>query len=149
VARLDIVREQMKGLKEGSQAVGAQVLTDMSGFAPPTVMNQAARLMSRQRFFNLVVTNVPGPQLPLYLMGRRLLDPFPMVPLAKGQGLGVAIMSYDGRMNFGLNGDFDVMWDLDDLAEDLWLSLEELAEAAGVELSGEPEPSAPRERSSV
>ena len=149
VARLDIVREQMKDLKEGGQAVGAQVLTDMSGFAPPTVMNQAARLMSRQRFFNLVVTNVPGPQMPLYLMGRRLVDPFPMVPLAKNQGLGVAIMSYDGRMNFGLNGDFDVMWDLDDLAEDLQLSLAELADAAGVELSAEPESGAIREKSSV
>ena len=119
VARLDLVREQMKGLKEGGQAVGAQVLTDMSGFAPPTVMSQAARLMSRQRFFNLVVTNVPGPQFDLYLMGRRMVEPFPMVPLARNQGVGIAIMSYNGRMNFGLNGDFDVMWDIEDLAEDL------------------------------
>jgi WS/DGAT/MGAT family acyltransferase len=140
VARLDLVREHMKGLKEGSQAVGAQVLTDMSGFAPPTVMSQAARLMSRQRFFNLVVTNVPGPQFDLYLMGRRMVEPFPMVPLAKNQGIGIAIMSYNGRMNFGLNGDFDVMWDIEDLAEDLLLSLGELAEAAGVELAAEPAP---------
>jgi WS/DGAT/MGAT family acyltransferase len=140
LARLDIVREQMKGLKEGAQAVGAQVLTDMSGFAPPTVMNQATRLMSRQRFFNLVVTNVPGPQHALFFMGRRMLEPFPMVPLAKKQGLGIAIMSYDGRMNFGLNGDYDVMWDMEDFAEDLGLSLAELAEAAGVELMTEPQP---------
>ena len=137
LARLDIVREHMKDLKEGSQAVGAQVLTGMSGFAPPTVMSQAARLMSRQRFFNLVVTNVPGPQYDLYLMGRRMVEPFPMVPLAKNQGVGIALMSYNGRMNFGLNGDFDVMWDLEDLAEDLAGSLRELAEAAGVELSTE------------
>jgi len=140
LARLDLVREQMKGLKEGGQAVGAQVLTDMSGFAPPTVMSQAARLMSRQRFFNLVVTNVPGPQFDLYLMGRRMTEPFPMVPLAKNQGVGIAIMSYNGRMNFGLNGDFDVMWDVEDLAEDLSLSLKELAEAAGVRLSSDPSP---------
>jgi diacylglycerol O-acyltransferase / wax synthase len=138
VARLDIVREQMKGLKEGGQAVGAQVLTGMSGFAPPTVMSQAARLMSRQRFFNLVVTNVPGPQFSLYLMGRRMIEPFPMVPLAKNQGLGIALMSYDGRMNFGLNGDYDVMWDIEDFAEDLELSLTELADAAGVKLSEQP-----------
>jgi diacylglycerol O-acyltransferase / wax synthase len=138
VARLDIVREQMKDLKEGGQAVGAQVLTGMSGFAPPTVMSQAARLMSRQRFFNLVVTNVPGPQFPLYLMGRRMLEPFPMVPLAKNQGVGVAIMSYDGRMNFGLNGDFDVMWDIEDFAEDIGLCITELADAAGVRLSEKP-----------
>ncbi len=140
VARLDIVREQMKGLKDGGQAVGAQVLTELSGFAPPTVMGQAARLMSRQRFFNLVVTNVPGPQFSLYLMGRRALDPFPMVPLAKNQGLGIAIMSYDGKMNFGLVGDYEVLWDLDDLARDLYDSLAELAEAAGVVLSTSPPP---------
>ncbi len=67
VARLDIVREELKGLKSGGQAVGAQVLTQMSGFAPMTIMDQASRLMARQRFFNLVVTNVPGPQIELYL----------------------------------------------------------------------------------
>jgi diacylglycerol O-acyltransferase len=133
-ARLDIVREQLQGLKQGGQAVGAQVLTELSGFAPPTIMGQAARLMSRQRFFNLVVTNVPGPQFPLYLLGRRMLDPFPMVPLAKNQGLGVALLSYDGRINVGLVGDYDLLWDLDDLAADMRDSLAELAAAAGVEL---------------
>jgi diacylglycerol O-acyltransferase len=135
VARLDIVREQLKGLKSGGQAVGAQVLTDLSGFAPPTIMGQASRLMSRQRFFNLVVTNVPGPQFPLYLLGRRMLDPFPMVPLAKNQALGVALLSYDGHINFGLVGDFDLLWDLDDFATDVEESLHELAAAAGVELA--------------
>ena len=134
VARLDIVSEQLKGLKSGGQAVGAQVLTDLSGFAPPTIMGQASRLMARQRFFNLVVTNVPGPQFPLYLLGRRMLDPFPMVPLAKNQALGVALLSYDGHINFGLVGDYDLMWDLDDFAADLEESMAELAAAAGVEL---------------
>jgi hypothetical protein len=132
---LEIVREQMSDLKHSGQALGAQVLTDLTGYAPPTVMAQASRLMGRQRMFNLVVTNVPGPQIPLYLMGRKAVDPFPMVPLAKGQGLGVAIMSYDGRMNFGLVGDYDVMHDLDDLAGDLYASLEELAGVAGVTLA--------------
>ena len=140
VGRLEIVREEMKGLKEGGQAVGAQVLTELGGYAPPTVMAQASRLMSRQRLFNLVVTNVPGPQFSLYLMGRRAVDPFPMVPLAKNQGLGIAIMSYDGRMNFGLVGDYDVLYDIDDLARDVYDSLAELAEAAGVELSTAPPP---------
>jgi diacylglycerol O-acyltransferase len=134
VARLDIVREELKGLKSGGQAVGAQVLTDLSGFAPSTIMDQASRLMARQRFFNLVVTNVPGPQFPLYLMGRRMLDPFPMVPLAKGQGLGVALLSYDGAINFGVVGDFDLLWDLDEFSADLYDSLAELAVAAGIEL---------------
>jgi WS/DGAT/MGAT family acyltransferase len=135
VARLDIVREQMKDLKGGGQAVGAQVLTELSGFAPPTIMGQASRLMSRQRFFNLVVTNVPGPQFPLYLMGREMLETFPMVPLAKNQGLGLALMSYNGHINFGLVGDYDMLWDLDELAGDVRASLAELAEEAGVELS--------------
>jgi diacylglycerol O-acyltransferase / wax synthase len=135
VARLDIVREQLKGLKSGGQAVGAQVLTDLSGFAPPTIMGQASRLMARQRFFNLVVTNVPGPQFPLYLLGRRMLDPFPMVPLAKNQALGIALLSYDGRINFGLVGDYDLLWDLDDFADELERALAELADAAGVELT--------------
>ena len=62
----------MDGLKESGQAVGAQVLTELSGFAPPTIMAQAARLQARQRLFNLVVTNVPGPQFPLYMLGREL-----------------------------------------------------------------------------
>jgi WS/DGAT/MGAT family acyltransferase len=134
VARLDIVSEQLKGLKSGGQAVGAQVMTELSGFAPSTIMDQASRLMARQRFFNLVVTNVPGPQFPLYLLGRRMLDPFPMVPLAKNQALGIALLSYDGHINFGLVGDFDLLWDLDELAADLEESLAELAAAAGVEL---------------
>lgn len=140
VARLDVVREAMADLKEGGQALGAEVLTSLSGFAPPTVMGQASRLMSRQRFFNVVVTNVPGPQFPLFLMGREALDPFPMVPLAKNQGLGVAIMSYNGHMNFGLVGDFDVMYDIDDLARDIYDSLAELADAAGVELTTQAPP---------
>jgi diacylglycerol O-acyltransferase len=134
VARLDIVREELKGLKSGGQAVGAQVMTELSGFAPSTIMDQASRLMARQRLFNLVVTNVPGPQFPLYLLGRRMLEPFPMVPLASGQGLGIALLSYDGRINFGLIGDFDLLWDLDAFAEDVKESLAELAEEAGVEL---------------
>jgi diacylglycerol O-acyltransferase / wax synthase len=137
VARLEAVRDELAGLKAGGQAVGATVLTELTGFAPPTIMDQAARLSARQRFFNLVVTNVPGPQFPLYLLGRRMLETFPMVPLAKNQGLGVAILSYDGSINFGLVGDFDLLWDLDDLARDIRASLEELADAAGVELAPE------------
>jgi hypothetical protein len=139
IARLDIVREAMAGLKDSGQAVGAQALTELGGFAPATIMGQASRLMSAQRFFNVVVTNVPGPQFPLYLMGRQMVDPFPMVPLAPGQGVGIALMSYNGRLDFGLVGDYELMWDLDELADDVRDALAELAEAAGVELS-EPEP---------
>jgi WS/DGAT/MGAT family acyltransferase len=132
IARLAMVREAMTGLKESGQAVGAQVLTQLGDFAPPTIMAQAARLQSRQRFFNLVVTNVPGPQYPLYLTGRRLEAIYPMVPLARNQALGIALMSYNGRLDFGLNADFDAVPDLEDLAEDLAESISELAEAAGL-----------------
>jgi hypothetical protein len=121
----------MRGLKESGQAVGAEVLTQLSGFAPTTVMAQAARLQARQRFFNVVVTNVPGPQVPLYLLGRPMTDVFPMVPLAGGQALGIAIMSYHGTINFGLLGDYDALPDIDDLAEDLAASIEELAIVGG------------------
>jgi hypothetical protein len=141
VARLDIVRDELKGLKSGGQAVGAQVLTQLSGFAPATIMGQASRVMARQRFFNLVVTNVPGPQIPLYLAGKRLVDTFPMVPLAKNQALGVALLSYAGHINFGLVGDYDLMWDLDDFTGDVRDSLAELASAAAVELTAETVPS--------
>jgi hypothetical protein len=134
VACMHKVSGAMQELKSSGQAVGAQVLTDLTGFAPPTVMNQAARLFPTQRFFNLVVTNVPGPQFPLYLMGREMLEVYPMVPLAQGQGLGVAIMSYNGRINFGLVGDYDVLHDLDDLQADFADALADLADAAGVEL---------------
>ncbi|MBD0280956.1 MAG: wax ester/triacylglycerol synthase family O-acyltransferase [Thermoleophilaceae bacterium] len=137
VARLDIVREEMEELKASGRAVAAGALTELADFAPPTIMSQAARLSSRQRLFNLVVTNVPGPQFPLYLLGRPMLEIFPMVPLARNQGLGVAILSYDGSINFGLVGDYDLLWDLDDLAGDIRESLEQLADAARVELSSE------------
>jgi diacylglycerol O-acyltransferase len=134
-ACMQTISRAMERLKQSGQAVGAQVLTDLTGFAPPTIMGQASRLVVRQRFFNLVVTNVPGPQIPLYMMGREMTEVFPMVPLAPNQALGVAIMSYNGRINFGLVGDFDAMADLDQLARDFRASIAELAEAAGVELS--------------
>ncbi|MEA2474153.1 MAG: diacylglycerol O-acyltransferase / wax synthase [Thermoleophilaceae bacterium] len=139
--RIQKISTSMKKVKESGQALGAQTLTELTGFAPPTIMGQAARLMVRQRFFNLVVTNVPGPQIPLYMMGRRMIEMFPMVPLAPNQALGVAIMSYNGRINFGLVGDFDAMADLEQLAKDFRASLADLAEAAGVELSAPAEAS--------
>ena len=131
VARLLTISRAMEGIKASGQAVGAQVLTELTGFAPPTIMAQAARLQARQRLFNVVVTNVPGPQFPLYMLGRRLEAMYPMVPLAENQALGIAIMSYDGQLNFGLNADYDAVPDLDALAEELRAAIEELAAAAG------------------
>ena len=88
VERFQIVHEAMKGLKESGQAVGAELLTQLAGFAPPTVLSQASRLQSSQRVFNVVVTNVPGPQFPLYMLGRRLLRIYPQVPLVTQHGAG-------------------------------------------------------------
>jgi diacylglycerol O-acyltransferase len=121
----------MGDLKSSRQAVGASLLTELTDFAPPTIAGQAARLQARQRFFNLVITNIPGPQLPLYVLGREMEATIPMVPLARNQAVCVAIMSYNGQMNFGLTGDYDAMRDLDALAEDLEESIAELTEAAG------------------
>jgi len=129
VERLHVVSRTMGDLKQSKQAIGATLLTELADFAPPTIVGQAARLQSRQRFFNMVVTNVPGPQFPLFLMGRRLEATFPMVPLAKRQAVCFGIMSYDGQVNFGLIGDYDAMADLDLLAGDLEDSLRALAEA--------------------
>jgi diacylglycerol O-acyltransferase / wax synthase len=126
------IRLAMENLKRSGQAVGAQALTNLAGFAPPTILSQAARLQARQRYFNLVVTNVPGPQFPLYLLGRRLRSLYPVVPLARRQALGIAVMSYNGHLGFGLLGDYDALPELDAIALDLEHSVRLLARAAGV-----------------
>lgn len=132
VAVFDRVHEAMAHVKANHEAVGAQTLTELTNFAPPTIMSQAARLQARQRFFNVVVTNVPGPQFPLYLLGRRLVGLYPVVPLAERLAVGIAVMSYDGRLGFGLLGDLDALPDLSDLAAMLEASIDDLARAAGV-----------------
>jgi diacylglycerol O-acyltransferase len=129
---LHTISSSMEDLKKGGQAVGAQVLTNLAGFAPPTILSQAARLQARQPFFNLVVTNVPGPQFPLYLLGRRLRILYPVVPLAQRQALGIAVMSYDGHLGFGLLGDYDALPGLEQIATDLQWAISSLARAAGV-----------------
>ncbi|HWF75110.1 MAG TPA: wax ester/triacylglycerol synthase family O-acyltransferase [Solirubrobacteraceae bacterium] len=130
VQRLLRIRREMQSVKDSGQAVGAQVLTSLSGFAPPTIVAQATRLQSRQRFFNVVVTNVPGPQFPLYMLGRRLEAIYPLVPLAKNTALGIAIMSYDGPLDFGITADFDALEDVETVAEEIQSCIEELAAAA-------------------
>ncbi|HWT24760.1 MAG TPA: WS/DGAT domain-containing protein, partial [Solirubrobacteraceae bacterium] len=132
VARFRAVHEAMGRVKVSGHAIGAERLVALAGFASPTVLSQAARLQSLQRFFNLTVTNVPGPQFPLFLLGRRLTDIYPLVPLAENTALGIAVMSYDGAIDFGLVGDFDALPDLDALAAALGHAILELAEAAGV-----------------
>ena len=130
VARLRVVREAMSGLKESKQAVGAEVLAAAQNFAPPTVLAQASRLNFSTRLFNLIVTNVPGPQFPVYLLGRELQDLFPVAFLPTDHALAVAIMSYNGGIDFGLLGDFDALHDLDALAGYVADSLDELVASA-------------------
>ena len=124
-----MIHETMGDLKQSGQAVGAEILTGLADFAPPTIASQAARLQSAQRFFNLVVTNIPGPQFPLYVLGREMVALFPMVPLAQKQAVCVGIMSYNGKVHFGLIGDYEVMADIDSLALDLEDAIAELSKA--------------------
>jgi diacylglycerol O-acyltransferase len=138
------ISRSMEDLKNSGQAVGAQVLTNLAGFAPPTIMSQAARLQARQPFFNLVVTNVPGPQFPLYLLGRRLQVLFPVVPLAQRQALGIAVMSYDGHLGFGLLSDFDSLPELENIRRDVEWAIDSLASAAGVRKRSTKKAAAPR-----
>jgi diacylglycerol O-acyltransferase len=131
VARLRVVRQAMDGLKDSKQAVGAEVISGLEALAPPTILAQASRLQFSTRLFNLLVTNVPGPQFPLYVLGRELEDLFPVAFLPENQSLAVAVMSYNGRMDFGLLGDYDAVPDLEEFGDALKTSLAELVEAAG------------------
>jgi len=133
-AAFSYISKKMGDLKDSDQAVGADTLTELAGFAPPTIASQAARLQSRQRLFNLVVTNVPGPQVPLYLLGRQLTALYPVVPLTKNTALGVAAMSYCGRLSFGLLADYDALPDLGDVVTDFKGALFDLARAAETDL---------------
>jgi diacylglycerol O-acyltransferase / wax synthase len=144
VERLRIVREAMGGLKQSKQALGAEVISGLNDFAPPTLLAQASRLNFSTRLFNLIVTNVPGPQFPLYLLGRELQELAPIAFLPEDHALAVAIMSYNGCVDFGLLGDYDAMPDIDVFADYLEDALAELMEAAG---AGKPSPPRPAARS--
>jgi len=130
VARLRFVRGAMDGLKESKQAVGASTLAAVNNLAPPTILAQASRLNFSTRLFNLIVTNIPGPQVPLYLLGRPLLDLFPVAFLPENHALAIAIMSYNGGLHYGLLGDYDAMPDIDVVASGIEESLAELLDAA-------------------
>jgi hypothetical protein len=127
VRRLEIVHERMKDLKSSGQAVGAQLLTSLGEYAPPTILAQSARLVARQRAYNLVVTNVPGPQFPLYSRGCKMLEVYPVVPLSGNTTIGIALLSYNGTMGIGLLADFDAAPDIAVLAEGIEKSIAELS----------------------
>ncbi len=115
VRRLATVSAAMRLHKAEGQTVGADALVALSGFAPPTIHALGARVVSTysRRLFNLVVTNVPGPQFPLYAAGAQMLAAFPVVPLVKGQAVSIGLTSYNGSVFYGLNADREAMPDVD------------------------------------
>ncbi len=128
--RLRFIRQAMDGLKESKQALGAEVIAGAQNFAPPTILAQASRLNFSTRLFNLIVTNVPGPQFPLYVLGRKMERVYPVAFLPQNHALAVAIMSYDGQMNFGLLGDLDALGDIESIGESIANELHTLVEIA-------------------
>ena len=130
VARLRFVRQAMNGLKESKQAEGAATLAAVNNLAPPTVLAQASRLNFSTRLFNLIVTNIPGPQLPLYVLGRQLEDVFPVAFLPENHALAIAIMSYNGGLDFGLLGDYDALPDIEVISAGIADALAELLAVA-------------------
>jgi diacylglycerol O-acyltransferase / wax synthase len=130
VQRLRFVSQAMDGLKESKQALGAEVISGVQNFAPPTLLAQASRLNFSTRLFNLIVTNIPGPQFPLYVLGREMLEAYPVAFLPENHALDIAIMSYNGQMNFGLLGDFDALPDIGEISASISGELETLVSLA-------------------
>jgi WS/DGAT/MGAT family acyltransferase len=132
VERLNSICVQMDGLKEAKQAVAGEVLTSLTGFAPPMLLALGTRAAARvtQRNVNTVTTNVPGPRTPLYAVGRRMLEAFPYVPLAGSVRIGIAIFSYLNNLNFGITGEYDHAPDIAVLAAGIEDGLAQLLKAA-------------------
>jgi WS/DGAT/MGAT family acyltransferase len=130
--RLARVREQMDDIKGSNQAAGAQTLTELAGFAAPTLLALGSRLTFRfpQPLMQTVTTNVPGPQFPLYMLGRQLTEIHPYVPIASNMRISVGILSYLGQLNFGINADFDTVPDIGVLTGGIRAGFDELAARA-------------------
>jgi WS/DGAT/MGAT family acyltransferase len=139
VARLQVIHEETLRAKESLGALPADLLTDVAEFAPPAIFARASRVMARTAIanridppFNLIISNVPGPQFPLYAGEAEMLSYIPVSAVADTQGLNMTIMSYNGRCDFGLVACRDAVPDLWDLCHLLEESLEELKEIAGI-----------------
>ena len=130
--RLALTCEITARLKESKQALGASVLAAVAEWTVPTLLSLASRMAYRNRAANLVVTNVPGPQIPLYLLGARVLETYPMLNLLTNQSLGVALFSYAGRLHWGFVCDWDLLPDLHDFVVAIERSFAQLCEAAEV-----------------
>ena len=128
--RLAAVRAETVKLKETDQALGAASLVRMSSGAPATLVSMASRLATGARPFNMTVTNVPGPQFPLFMLGSQLLGQYPLVPLWHGHGVGIALFSYNNEIAWGFNADYDVMEDIEDFVVAVEASFEEMLAVA-------------------
>lgn len=128
--RLRRIAERTVELKDARSAVGAEILTQVAEWTPSNLLALGARNVTRLLPFNLVVTNVPGPQFPMYMAGARMVEVFPHVPLAGNLGLGIALMSYDGRIHWGFNADYEVVPDLEAFVADTRDALAELLRIA-------------------
>lgn len=131
--RVHIVTRETRNLKETDQALGASTLVEVSTGAPATLVSLAARLAGRARPFNMTITNVPGPQFPLYLAGSEMLATYPLVPLWQSHGAGIAMFSVRGMIDIGINMDRDLIEDTSLLARYMWRSFEELKDARPLE----------------
>jgi WS/DGAT/MGAT family acyltransferase len=128
--RLAKVSGLTRNLKKSKRALGTDTLIKVGEWAGSTLLTLGVRFAARVNPYNLIVTNVPGPQFPLYMLDARLLQAYPLVPLFENQGLGVALFSYDGQMCFGFNADWALVPDLEDFVEDVRTSFAELRGAA-------------------
>ena len=151
VQRFLAVQNELGRLKRSGERSATELLISLSGWAPPAALGLGMRTATRfaqqvgQRAVNTVTTNVPGPPLPLYLLGRRMVEAYPFVPIAEGVRIGIAIFSYEGRITFGVTGDYDTTSDLDLLThgiEDGVLELVQAAEHRGALAPPEPEAAA-------
>jgi len=136
LVRLQRIGFAMAQFRDAISLLGAQAIIGMAGFGPPTLHALGARMAANlsSRVYNLAITNVPGPQQPLFVSGARLLATYPVMPLVKNQALSIGLTSYDGGVFIGLNADRDAIADLDDLATSLSESLRELQ--AAVRMNG-------------
>jgi hypothetical protein len=126
----------MRELKRSRRLMAAQTIIGLSDFAPPTLLAQASRLNFSTRLFNIIITNVPGPQIPLYLLGRQLKTIAPIAFLPTGHALSIAVFSYNGLITFGLLGDYDRMYDLEAVADGLQESMSELEHPPAARVDG-------------
>jgi len=129
-SRLRKVRAATEALKSSSMAVSADSIIGLGAYAPPALHATAARLVSRARWFNVVVSNIPAPQVPLYIAGARLVANYPAMPLGENCGLSIACTSLGGTMAFGLTADWDALPDIDLLARGIEEGVRDLEDAA-------------------